>query len=157
MGSAGSSAASLVDGLFGPTRRLVKRAASFDSLHHPEVHRALAGRSYAEMVAISGRLAERLSRRLGVAISADTLLIDAPPAAREVEFRLAVRERTGPRSAAASCRWRPLAELSPVVRSLAHEQFDNLVKRVRLFAPAESAAAIAECDGLEEVILEAAT
>jgi hypothetical protein len=43
-----------------------------------------------------------------------------------------------------------------VVRSLAHEQFDNLVKRVRLFAPAESAAAIAECDGLDELILEAA-
>jgi hypothetical protein len=151
----GTGAAPLVDGLFGPTRRLVKRAATFDSLHHPQVHRALAGRSYADSVAISGRLAERLSRRLGKAVAADTLLIDAPPAEREVEFRLAVRERTGPRSAAAPHRWRPLAELSPVVRSLAHEQFDNLVKRVRLFAPAESAAAIAECAGLDELILEA--
>jgi HD superfamily phosphohydrolase len=154
--AAGSSAAPLVDGLFGPTRRLVKRAATFDSLHHPEVHRALAGRSYADSVAISRRLAEKLSRRLGADIAADTLLIDAPPAAREVEFRLAVRERTGPRSRSASYRWRPLAELSPVVRSLAHEQFDNLVKRVRLFAPAKPAAAIAECAGLDEVMLEAA-
>jgi hypothetical protein len=150
-----SGAARLVDGLFGPARRLVKRAGSFDALHHPQIHRALAGRSYADSVAISRGLAERLSRRIGTAIDADTLLIDAPPAEREVEFRLAVRERTGPRSAAAPHRWRPLAELSPVVRSLAHEQFDNLVKRVRLFAPAESAAAIANCNGLDELILEA--
>jgi HD superfamily phosphohydrolase len=151
-----SGAARLVDGLFGPARRLVKRAGSFDALHHPQIHRALAGRSYADSVAISHRLAERLSRRIGTAIAADTLLIDAPPAEREVEFRLEVRERTEARSATSRYRWRSLAELSPVVRSLAHEQFDNLVKRVRLFAPAESAAAIAECDGLDELILEAA-
>jgi HD superfamily phosphohydrolase len=151
-----SGAARLVDGLFGPTRRLVKRAGSFDALHHPQIHRALAGRSYADSVAISHRLAERLSRRIGTAIAADTLLIDAPPAEREVEFRLEVRELTEARSATSRYRWRSLAELSPVVRSLAHEQFDNLVKRVRLFAPAESAAAIAECDGLDELILEAA-
>ena len=43
--------------------------------------------------------------------------------------------------------WRSLAELSPVVRSLAREQFDNLVKRVRIFAPAETVAAIAELPG----------
>jgi uncharacterized protein len=152
----GSGAAPLVDGLFGPTRRLVKRAGSFDALHHPQIHRALAGRTYADSVAVSGRLAERLSRRLGRAIAADTLLIDAPPVEREVEFRLAVRERTAARSAASPYRWRSLAELSPVVRSLAHEQFDSLVKRVRLFAPAESAAAIAACDGLEQLILDAA-
>jgi HD superfamily phosphohydrolase len=151
-----SGVARLVDGLFGPARRLVKRAGAFDALHHPQVHQALAGRSYADSVAISRGLAERLSRRLGTVIDADTLLIDAPPAEREVEFRLAVRERTGARSASSRYRWRSLAELSPVVRSLAHEQFDNLVKRVRLFAPAESAAAIAECNGVDELILEAA-
>ena len=43
--------------------------------------------------------------------------------------------------------WRSLAELSPVVRSLAHEQFDDLVKRVRIFAPAETAAAVAQLPG----------
>jgi hypothetical protein len=35
-----------------------------------------------------------------------------------------------------------------VVRSLAHEQFDDLVKRVRLYAPAAIAAAIAGCPSL---------
>jgi hypothetical protein len=43
-----------------------------------------------------------------------------------------------------------------VVRSLAHEQFDNLVKRVRIFAPAATAAAIAKCEGLDQIILDAA-
>ena len=57
-----------------------------------------------------------------------------------------------------------------MVRSLAHEQFDDLVKRVRLFAPAAIAAEIAGSpslgnntlgnnglnnNGLEEMILEA--
>jgi hypothetical protein len=52
--------------------------------------------------------------------------------------------------------WRPLEELSPVVRSLAHEQFDDIVKRVRLFAPADQAEKIAGCPALEALILEAA-
>jgi hypothetical protein len=43
-----------------------------------------------------------------------------------------------------------------VVRSLAHEQFDNLVKRVRIFAEPDVAAAIAHCDGLEAMLVEAA-
>jgi hypothetical protein len=96
-------------------------------------------------------------------LKADELLIDAPPAEREVEFRLTVRE---PREGDSSCvSWRRLEELSPVVRSLAHEQFDDLVKRVRIFAPAAIAAEIAGCpsignnglnsNGLEEMILEA--
>jgi hypothetical protein len=43
-----------------------------------------------------------------------------------------------------------------VVRSLAQEQFDDLVKRVRIFAPAEVAAAIAGRPDLEQLVLEAA-
>jgi hypothetical protein len=90
-------------------------------------------------------------------VAADDLLIDAPPAEREVEFRLTVREpHAGDSSGSSSFSWRRFEELSPVVRSLAHEQFDDLVKRVRLFAPAEKAGAIAGCPGLEELILEAA-
>ena len=46
--AAGTPAADFVAGLFGPTRRLLKRAASFDALRHPEVHRRLSGRTYAE-------------------------------------------------------------------------------------------------------------
>jgi HD superfamily phosphohydrolase len=152
--AAGTLAAPLVDGLFGGHRRLFKRVASYDSLRNPAIHRGLAGRIYADKVTIAGRLATAISRRAGIALAPDDLLIDAPPAEREVEFRLTVRE---PREGDSSCvSWRRLEELSPVVRSLAHEQFDDLVKRVRLFAPAEKAVAIAGCPGLEELILEAA-
>ena len=153
----GTAAAPLVAGLFGTTRRLVKRIATFDSLHQPAIHRALAGRSHAENVELSRRLAERLSQRIGHTVAWETLLIDAPPPEREVEFRLQVRERAGRGKAPASPCWRPLAELSPVVRSLAHDQFDNIVKRVRLFAPAEVAETLASCDDLDETVLEIAT
>ena len=153
--AAGTPAAPLVAGLFGPTRRLFKRAASFDALHHPEVHRAIAGRSYADTTAISARLAVRLSARLAMPVDPHTLLVDAPPAEREVEFRLQVRERPARHAADGPHRWRRLEDVSPVVRSLAHEQFDDLVKRVRIFAAPEAAAAIARCADLEEIILEA--
>ena len=153
--AAGTPAAPLAAGLFGPTRRLFKRAASFDALHHPEVHRAIAGRSYADTAAISARLAERLSARLATPVDPHTLLVDAPPAEREVEFRLQVRERPARHAMGATHRWHRLEDVSPVVRSLAHEQFDDLVKRVRIFADPVPAAAIASCEGLEDIILEA--
>ena len=166
----GTPAEPLVEGLFGGRRRLHKRVATFDALRHPAIHRSLAGRSYADMLAVAARLADAVSRRTGKTVAGDALLIDAPPAEREVEFRLAVRER--PRDAPgrepahggrpgsgrsdAGYTWRSLEELSPVVRSLAHEQFDNLVKRVRIFAPASAAESVAGCPRLEELVLEAA-
>jgi len=150
--AAGTPAAALVDGLFGPTRRLFKRAASFDAIREPEVHRRLTGRSYADAAAVSARLAEALSRKLGRRLATADVLIDAPPAEREVEFRIQVRERLG-RGAAA---WRRLEELSPVVRSLAHEQFDDLVKRVRIFVAPEAAAAVAAEPELPRIVLDAA-
>ncbi len=140
-GAAGSAAQPLAAGLFGPVRTLVKRVATYDAVSHPELHKALAGRGYAETVAIAGRLAVRLSSRLGMPVDPATLLIDAPPAEREVEFRLDVRERSR-ETGEDGIRWRTLGELSPVVRSLAREQFDDLVKRVRIFAPAATAAAV---------------
>ncbi|MFM8891863.1 MAG: HD domain-containing protein [Planctomycetia bacterium] len=165
----GTPAEQLLDGLFGDRRRLFKRVATFDALRHPEIHKSLAGRSYEDMLDVAARLAESVSRILPTAVDADSLLVDAPPAEREVEFRLAVRERprevsgpktprqgVGNREPLAGCAWRSLEELSPVVRSLAHEQFDDLVKRVRIFAPATVAASIAGCPRLEELVLEAA-
>jgi hypothetical protein len=105
------------------------------------------------MVAISARLADLASRQTGLPIAPHTLIVDAPPAEREVEFRLQVRERS---SRSSEPTWRWLEELSPVVRSLAHEQFDSLVKRVRIFAPAEQAAQLSRCEDLDALLLEAA-
>ena len=153
--AADTSAAPLVEGLFSDQRRLFKRVASFDALRHPAIHGRLTGRSYEDKVAIAGRLAEAISRRAGIPLTVDALLIDAPPAEREVEFRLSVRDRMRDASGAEAICWRGFEELSPVVRSLAHEQFDDLVKRVRLFAPADVAENISRCPGLEEMIFEA--
>ncbi len=146
----------LVDGLFGTTRRLFKRVATWDSAHRPDLHRALAGRPYASMVAVSDRLTELVSARLGRALSAHDLLIDAPPAEKEIEFRLQVCDRPEGRRGGGTPCWRRLEDVSPVVRSLAHEQFDELVKRVRIFAAPEMVEAVAGCDGLDELVLAAA-
>ncbi len=54
------------------------------------------------------------------------MLFDAPPVEREVEFNVDVyflKEQ----------RYRRLVDVSPVVRTLAKEQFDDYVKRVRVF------------------------
>jgi hypothetical protein len=150
--SAGTPAEPLAAGLFGPVRRLFKRAASFDAIRHPDVHRALAGRPYAETAAVADRLATLLTRRLGVCVAPADLLVDAPPAEREVEFRLQVRERAGGHG---GVRWHWLEDLSPVVRSLAREQFDDLVKRVRIFAAPDVAAAVAGCPDLSRTVRDA--
>ena len=154
--AAGGPAAPLIAGLFGPRRQLHKRVAMFDPLHHASVHAALAGRRYADLVVISKRLAELIISRGGRAVDPDTLLIDAPPAEREIEFRLQVRERTA-ETGSSRWSWIPLADRSPLVRSLAQEQFDDVVKRVRIFAPAAEADAVSAYPGLEELVLEAAS
>ncbi len=151
--AAGTAAEPLAHGLFGDTRRLYKRAATYDAAHHPAVHRALAGRPYADAVAVSARLAAALSQRLGAVIPHHAVLVDAPPAEREVEFRIQVREKV-PHGAGHT--WRGLETLSPVVRSLAREQFDDLVKRVRIFCEPAMASAIAGCAELESIVLECA-
>jgi len=152
--AAGTPAEPLASGLFGPRRRLFKRVAAFDAVRRPDIHAAVAGRTYPEMVDISLRLAEALARRHGRRLPTGTVIVDAPPAEREVEFRLQVREpaaRPHP-----GHRWRRLEDVSPVVRSLAHQQFDDLVKQVRIYADPDWAATIAAAGGLEELLLEAA-
>ncbi|MEO1991810.1 MAG: HD domain-containing protein [Pirellulales bacterium] len=148
-------AAPLVDGLFGPQRKLYKRVATFDQMHHASIHAALSGREYPELVAIGNTLANNLSKKLGICVTPHSLLIDAPPAEREIEFQIQVRERKNTHGEKNSWDWIPLTDRSPIVRSLAREQFDDVVKRVRLFAPPKEAASISKCTDLEEHVLEA--
>jgi hypothetical protein len=49
-----------------------------------------------------------------------------------------------------------LAEVSPVVRTLAREQFDDYVKRVRVFAHLRVAAALRELPTCTELLQRAA-
>ncbi len=56
-----------------------------------------------------------------------SVLIDAAPVKLEVDINIDVLMRSG--------ETRKLAEISPVAESLAHQQFDAIVKRVRVFVP----------------------
>lgn len=119
-------AADLLNGLFGATRRLYKRVAQFSVIDQPELHAGLARRPFAWLIACSEGLAELLSRELGRRVAPHEVLIDAPPIGREVEFDLDVYY---PREDV----YRRLGQVSPVVNTLARQQFDDFVKRVRIY------------------------
>jgi uncharacterized protein len=115
----------IVDGLFGERRQLYKRACEFNVLDGAEVHRRLARRPYWWLVACSEELAVRLTKRTGVPLHTTDVLIDAPPVKLEVDINMDVVSRDGS--------VRSLEDVSPVASALARRQFDNQVKRVRVF------------------------
>ena len=127
-----------IDGLFGPQRHLYKRVAQFDFLNHPDEHRALARKPYSEIVELSAKLASHIQRKTSAVVGPHDILIDAPPVKLEVQFQLDVRQRDGT--------YRTLGELSPVVHALATKQFDDIVKRVRIFVRPELRELVASID-----------
>jgi HD superfamily phosphohydrolase len=138
----------LIDGLFGQTRRLYKRVAQYSFFEQREIYDRLARRPYPWLAACAERFAELVGAALGRVVPAHQILFDAPPVGREVEFHIDVyflKEH----------RYRPLGEVSPVVRTLAERQFDDYVKRVRIFAPPHLAAALRALPSLPR-LLEAA-
>ena len=122
----GGPADELLDGLFGPNRRLYKRVYQIHYLLERPLHQQLARRPYPELVACGEYLADRLSRIIRRRIAPHEILIDAPPVALEVQFRIDVRLEGNT--------FRPLEDVSPVVATLARRQFDDYVKQVRIFA-----------------------
>ncbi len=141
-----TGAAELLDGLFGPTRQLYKRLAQFSLFSSPETYERLRQRSYGELVGYSEKLADLFGDKLGCRVAPHEVLIDTPPLSREVEFRVDVYF---PKEDA----YRRLDEVSPVVRALAREQFDDYVKRVRVFAHPRIATLLNEFDNIETSVL----
>ncbi|MCE9546411.1 MAG: HD domain-containing protein [Planctomycetia bacterium] len=123
----GTATADLLDGLFGAERRLYKRLAQYSLFEQGPLYDRLARRPYPWLVACAEKLADLTSAALGRRVAPHEILLDAPPVGREVEFNVDVYF---PKEA----RYRPLGEISPVVRALAERQFDDYVKRVRIFA-----------------------
>lgn len=123
----GGPAGELLEGLFGPVRRLYKRLSQYSFFEQPEVYRRLARRPYPWLAACAEQLAALASTALGAVVAPHEILFDAPPIAREVQFDVDIYS-------AKQRRYRPLGEVSPVIRTLATEQFDDYVKRVRIFA-----------------------
>lgn len=126
MVAAGTAAERLLDGIFGTTRRLYKRAAEYSHDQSRERYQRLAHQPYDRIVECSNALAERIAISSGQPVAATEVLIDAPPQGREVEFQVEVYF---PRRD----EFRPIREVSPVVDALARSQFDEYVKKVRVF------------------------
>ncbi|GAB4131457.1 MAG: HD domain-containing protein [Thermogutta sp.] len=125
---AGKGAAGvLLEGVFGTQRCLFKRVAQFSAIENEDLYRRLARRPYPWLAACGEELAALLSARIKKVVAPFEVLVDAPPVHKEIEFQVDVffpKEQ----------RYRPLGQVSPVVRALAQQQFDDYVKRVRIFA-----------------------
>ncbi len=136
-----SPADELLSGLFGPTRLLYKRLAEFSHFQHRAWYERIARQPYSWLVQASEAFAAAASKRIGRRIAPHEVLFDAPPVKREVEFHVEVyfpKENV----------YRTLAEISPAVHTLATRQFDDFVKRVRIFV---HPALITEASRLESV------
>lgn len=125
--------ANMVDGLFGQRRVLYKRVAQFNVLEDPGLFARMAGRPHAWLVDLAKRLGEAVQKRTGIAMGPHDLLIDAPPRGLEIQFQIPVRCEH-------PLRYRWLGEVSPVVQALASRQFDQYVKRIRIFVHPDHAA-----------------
>ncbi len=117
----------LLNGLFGAKRRLHKRVCEFGHSQQPALYHALAGRPYVALQELTGALITAVTRSTGTPLGPTDLLIDAPPVHREIEFRVDI---FSPKENI----YRSLSDVSPVVAALAKTQFDDYVKRVRVFA-----------------------
>ncbi|MBN2216955.1 MAG: HD domain-containing protein [Pirellulales bacterium] len=146
--AAGTPAGELLAGLFGPRRQLYKRLLQYNYLEQPELHRQLARQPYPWLAACAERFATLASTALGRVVAPHEILIDAPPVHREVQFDVDVYfPKQG--------RYRPLDEVSPVVRTLARDQFDDYVKRVRIFAHPRVVDDLRRLDRLDDLIATA--
>jgi HD superfamily phosphohydrolase len=147
--SAGTSpAAELLDGLFGPARRLYKRLAHFSFFEQPDVYRRIARQPYPWLAACSEHLAALAAAALGEPLAPHEILFDAPPVEREVEFNVEIHF-------AKDDRYRRLEAVSPVVRTLAKEQFDDYVKQVRLFGHPRVAGKLKRLNKFSELVVTA--
>jgi HD superfamily phosphohydrolase len=145
---AGGPAGELLDGLFGPARHLYKRLAQYSFVEHRELYERLARRPYPWLVACAERFAAIVSTPLGRVVAPHELLFDAPPVTREVQFDVEIHFPK-------EDRYRPLGEVSPVIRALATEQFDDYVKRVRIFAHPRLVAELRRLPDLTELLARA--
>ena len=146
--------APMLESIFGLQRDFYKCVAEYsfehgESSRQPDLYALLARRTYTDLVDVARRLAHGLSTALGRKVSETDVLIDAPPPRREVEFKIDV---FFPKED----RYRPLTAVSPVVQALAQNQFDEWVKRVRVFVAPAIATAVTNISTFADLLAEAA-
>jgi HD superfamily phosphohydrolase len=140
-------AGELLGGLFGPTRRLYKRLTQFSYFQERPLYEQMARRPYAWLAQCAEQFATVASTALGRRIAPHEVLFDAPPMKRETEFNVEIyfsKEN----------RYRPLAEVSPVVQTLTTGQFDDYVKRVRIFVHPSLADDLRRLPKLSDLVLQ---
>ncbi len=138
----------IAESLFGNQRRLYKRLAQFSFLENQQIFRQLAQRPYTWLQDLSTALAQEFSSATGLEILPHEVLVDAPPVCLEVQFRVNVYDEKRNQQ-------RPLGDVSPVVRVLAEQQFDNFVKRVRIFVPALHLDRLRQLESIDSLIVRA--
>ena len=114
----------IADSLFGSKRELYKSVYETNASTDPELYSAARTHDFETLVAASTRLAKRLQ------LPPQAVIIDAAPQQLEVQFNLEVRDENTETI-------QQLADVSPVVNSLATDQFDHYVKRLRVFVRPE--------------------
>jgi HD superfamily phosphohydrolase len=144
----GTPADDLLEGLFGPSRRLYKRVAQFSVFEDQDLYRRLARRPYPWLAACAEEFSRLAGGALGRFVAPHEVLFDAPPMHLEVQFNVEVRSSKDGGH-------RRLDEVSPVVRTLATEQFDDYVKRVRIFGHPRVAADLRRLPSVASLVAEA--
>jgi len=119
-----SDTTGIADSLFGSKRKLYKSVYETNASTDSELYSAAQTHDFENLVAASTRLANRLQ------LPAKAVIIDAAPQQLEVQFNLDVRDENTETT-------QKLADVSPVVNSLATDQFDHYVKRLRVFVSPE--------------------
>ena len=146
--AAASPAADLLRGLFGPTRKLYKRLAQYGYAEERELYERLARRPYPWLAACCEQFAQLASSALGRIVAPHEILFDAPPVSREVQISIEVHFPK-------DNHWRQFADVSPVIRALATEQFDDYVKRVRIYAHPRLVADLRQIPNLPQLLEQA--
>jgi HD superfamily phosphohydrolase len=141
-------AGDLLDGLFGASRKLYKRLAQYSFVEQRSLYQQLARRPYPWLVACAQQFALLASTEIRRVIAPHEILFDAPPVQLEVQFNIEVYY---PKEAV----YRKLGSVSPVVHSLAKQQFDDYVKRVRIFAHPRVIADLRALTNLSELLEQA--
>lgn len=141
-------AGELLQGLFGSTRRIYKRLSQYSIFQQPELYYQIARRPYPWLAACAEQFASVASSALGRVVAPHEILFDAPPVQREVEFNIQIY------FAKEDC-YRRLGEVSPVCETLAREQFDDYVKRVRIYAHPRIADDLRAVKNLPELVTAA--
>jgi len=147
--AADGPAGDLLAGLFGPTRRLYKRVAQYSLFQEPAIFQKLSQQPYPWLVRCAEHFSELTSSALNELVSPHEVLFDAPPIKLEVDFEMDVY------FAKEDCYHR-LGDISPVVKTLACQQFDNCVKRVRVFIHPRIADQVRRLPQLTEIVSQAA-